>query len=239
MLSLNWPHPDPFQASMGIGRFDYIGGNNFPGSVITLGSLDVSAWMNMQYGNGNFATEVRPVWDDIRDDDLSRAIVRLENLDSRAARSIEITSLHIPSALAPIAGPLVLWFLLLGLLAHARHLDDMRTTNAEILRLFGWEPLCPGLIARILSFSSIIVSRSSRCVAHGLCAESGASREGNSLDHSPLGHGHQGLCVDNTDPPPTVEYCVHGLCAESGASREGNRLDRNPSWSWAPLFFCG
>lgn len=153
--SLNWADPDPFQASQGIGRWEDLG-HNYPGIEAPLG-LDVSGWMNLQCGNTKFTTEVHEVWDDIRDDDLPRAILRLEGMESRTARSVEITSLHIPSALVPVAGPLVLWFLLLSLLSHVRHIGEISASDREMLKTFGWEPLYPSVTARILTFASIVL----------------------------------------------------------------------------------
>jgi hypothetical protein len=70
---------------------------------------------------------------------------------------VEITSLHIPSSFALVAGPLVLWFLLLTLLSHVRHANELSSAESEILYSFGWEPLYDATIARVLAFSSVVL----------------------------------------------------------------------------------
>jgi hypothetical protein len=100
---------------------------------------------------------LRPVWSLVADKVPEEAKrVLLAEVD-KSRRRISLLGVEVDASMVVLAGPLLSFWLFLYLLSYVRHLQRICQTDANSLCTFLWLPLFPDLIAKMVSFVSILL----------------------------------------------------------------------------------
>lgn len=100
---------------------------------------------------------LRPVWNDIRDLSMDKAIVTLNRKRAESRNSMSLMDFSVDEEIVIYVAPSIILCVISYLLVHILHLRSIADEHAETISEFPWMVLFKGRLARFLTFTSLFL----------------------------------------------------------------------------------